>query len=1005
MTTPREGGPPREAGAPRETGGGQDQTTPTEPGAAKEPAPREGTPKIEGVAGAKPAPAETGGGPRAEPRAVPEPTKAGSRPGEAEPPKPGSKAEQKVVHDALREAARGNGDLKAAAEAAIGKGGDWKTDLKSSLKGLDGPERVAAEQALVDARENLVNDAWKGVQASDKRFASLTLENAGTKSFASDIDATVRPIAEAQAAGAQMGEQVKLAAEAAVKLSEALRERVGGGETDAKIDTNIYSFIGEGRLKPVDPHSKAAQQHIDVVVGQAEQLRGQRDAQFEAFEQRMIKNAGDPRVADEVRRVVGEAREFRRGRDAEWQAALREAGVPANGKATPAQERIAREAILGVKKAELGNLLGGEPPNYGEIAKKQAEINWFAPDAYATPSAFKQAVAHGQRLKGTATTAARMTGPEVVGKLREQARKLPEHDPRGQRLTKEANLVEQQQRLLDMTLAELKTARDDMLREQEHGPPISGERVQQLEQRAAGLREQILRAGERLLVAEILEITAPADQPGPERLMQSAAASAANVGMMEAHVAHGPDVDAKVKAAAKYAARQTMAEMLAGRAPSDSPMAQLISEFVKSRWSIFEDASPAIMRDMFLRYAELTGRQQDVVRDANGTPIGVTDALKTRFVADAMRSAHAANDGLQLAAIAAKAYNEPALAGATAGGDVRPAPPLEAPGSKAAPAATGPGPGEAGSGGAGRGSGGPGRGGGGGGGGGGPTAPSGPGPAPLPADLLLRIQRVRTELDELGARGGDEGRRARRLLAGLDQGMAQPQNNAERARLYAESIEAFLESTKPAPMRETPLVMVDPSAPGYLAKLETALRDVMSGDATAEHYVAIVLRAYERIVRAEVGMSPRNKKSPDKNLIRSSPQLRAEFIKKLPSEVLPEVRDIFDGHMKQMERGPGGTQGALARGELVWIDRITGDTNPSPGRDKVLWPARDGNVWWVDHIVEIQHGGADEASNYLPLSDLLNLAKTAAMRRWTNLHADARAAGRREGEDVPEGSH
>jgi hypothetical protein len=235
--------------------------------------------------------------------------------------------------------------------------------------------------------------------------------------------------------------------------------------------------------------------------------------------------------------------------------------------------------------------------------------------------------------------------------------------------------------------------------------------------------------------------------------------------------------------------------------------------------------------------------------------------------------------------------------------------------------------------------------------------------------------------------------------------MAQPQNTAERARLYAESIEAFLESTRAAPMRDTPLVMVDPSAPGYLAKLETALRDVMSGDATAEQYVAIVLRAYERIVRAEVGTSPRNRKLGDQNRIRTTDQMRAEFIKKLPSEVLPEVRDIFDGHMKRMEQGSGGTQGALARGELVWIHRITGDRVATRGPDSVLWPARDGHAWWVDHIVELQHGGADEATNYLPLSDLLNLAKTAAMRRWTNAQAEARAAGRREGEDVPEGSY
>ena len=585
----------------------------------------------------------------------------GGHGGGGAPKEPTAQQRAAASRKALTDAAKGTGgDLAQAAKDAIGSG-TWKGDLKEALHGLEPAQKEAAEKALVEARDQLVTDTWNEIA---KDYPDLWLENAGTRSFGSDIDATVRPRTEATGTGADMGTQVKQAAEAAQRLSDALRGKVGG-ETDAKIDTNIYSFIGEGRVNTSDSAGKGAQQHVDQVVGLAEQMRGQSDAQFKAFEQRLQVAAADPRVQAEARKLLAEARAFHDARQAEW-AEARAAAKQANPKDSPAAiERAARETLLAQKKGELGGLLSSPDPDFAAIAAKQSEINWFAPDAYATPSAFKQAVAHGQRLKGSARTAAEMSGTEVAGKLRDAAGKLPADSPRAKQLARDAARVESQQRLLEMTNRELRAETEKS--------PMDGPRVDELQGRANSLREAIARAAEPIVIGELLGSTMPADKPGPERLSESASASAANMGMLESHVAHAKDVDGKVKAAAKYAGRIAMAEWLGGLRPDiTSTVGKLLGDFIQSRWGILEDVSPQIMRDMFLAYAKAKGRTGDIVHDANGVPIGVTDALKTTFVDDVRSWARDTNTELQAAAIGSKTFDNPTEA--QGGGKGGPAP-------------------------------------------------------------------------------------------------------------------------------------------------------------------------------------------------------------------------------------------------------------------------------------------------------------------------------------------
>ena len=688
---PKESVPPKESVAPKES------VVPQEPATGKpapEEAPTKGAKPKEGGAPEKPVePVDT------EPKTVREP-----RPGEKAPGAAGGTAERAgTPAGAPAEPIPGSPKARAAAkktlegvvtssephagiEDAIKQANGWKEALKSAVSKLSGPDRAAAEKALVEVRQRIVDETWASVkEAANGAYDNLRMENAGTTSFGSDIDATIRPLqgSEAQATGPQMAEQIRLAGEAAQAMSKALRARLGGGETDIVIDTNIYSFIGEGRIKPTDAAGKASQQQVDIVVGLAEQRRGQNEAQFKAFEQRLIARLGDPRVVAEAKALLAKAREFHQARVNELSAAMERAKADPANKTEAAQKRAAREELLTTKKNELSELSSRRPPEIEKITAKQAEINWFAPDAYATPSAFKQAVAHGQRLKGAGRLASEYTGPEVAAKLREAAGRLAPDDPHAARLREDAKLVEDQQRLLDSTLSEQKALQNEA--------PMNAERVDDLGRRADRIREAIAARAEKVVVAEIFGETAPSDRPSGARLSESAAASGANMGMLEDHVRHAADIDSKVKAAAKYAARIAMAEMLSGLRPAGDAIAQLLGEFVKSRWDLAGDFAPEMLRDMFLKYALKTGRGNEIIHDQQGLAVGVTDQAKQAFIDDVMGWARSTNEGVQAAAIGSKAFDSP-VTPAPAPGGVQAAP-------GGGPSGGGPGPGAGGGGG------------------------------------------------------------------------------------------------------------------------------------------------------------------------------------------------------------------------------------------------------------------------------------------------------------------
>ena len=89
----------------------------------------------------------------------------------------------------------------------------------------------------------------------------------------------------------------------------------------------------------------------------------------------------------------------------------------------------------------------------------------------------------------------------------------------------------------------------------------------------------------------------------------------------------------------------------------------------------------------------------------------------------------------------------------------------------------------------------------------------------------------------------------------------------------------------------------------------------------------------------------------------------------------------------------------MDRGDLVWLDPRTGERLDAHRAGAVVWPSDiSWGVWWVDHIVELQHGGSDDPSNYLPMTQTMHSLKSAAMMRWSARYAAARAQAQAEGE-------
>ncbi len=530
------------------------------------------------------------------------------------PPTPERMPLEEAVQRFRRTLERGRAERRAgAAEDLIRAAGDWRGALRRVVSDVPDAHRQAAELALVEARQRIVDQTFARLR---QEFPGVFMFNPGTVSFASDIDITLRPVEQRPGFTGEarpLAEQLAESSRASLRFAELLRA-AAGGETDTTIDTNVYAYIGEQSFAARTARERRAEAALAGEVGMAEQIRGQGREQWTRFRARMeaeLAAARSPEAAAAQRRLLQQlerAEAFFTARETERTTAEARVRRESPGAADAVVARMAREQIVAAKRERLAELAAAQPPNFAEIARLQSEILWFEPEAYATRSAFEQAVAHGQSLRAAGAE----SGSEAVrGSIDQQRARLEElraASPRDEAAIRRA----------EVDLAHLE-------RQLEAGR--WPEEAVQADIEAIHERE-----------AERTRGRTPADA-----LAHSAGAASANFGMMVSHIeAAGDNLSAAIKAAGKYGGRILRAEHIAGLEPSSPEARVLLDLFMQSRWTVFEGTlSSATVDRMLVRYAREAGMHDQVTRSP-GRPSTVSDAVRRQFVENIRRWAEGA---------------------------------------------------------------------------------------------------------------------------------------------------------------------------------------------------------------------------------------------------------------------------------------------------------------------------------------------------------------------------
>ena len=277
-----------------------------------------------------------------------------------------------------------------------------------------------------------------------------------------------------------------------------------------------------------------------------------------------------------------------------------------------------------------------------------------------------------------------------------------------------------------------------------------------------------------------------------------------------------------------------------------------------------------------------------------------------------------------------------------------------------------------------------------------PTTTGQPPAPPVLSDALrARIVELRRRIDEHGAVRG-QAREAERWRRAID-------NIVARTNVTEADVETMIASAEEGlggrrPLAGGPAVVVDPRDPAVRASLREELTNAtLEGNPHWQAYLEVVLAAYERMGALEVGRSAR---TTDPGNVAGTALMRVRFLRALENGLLhPAAAQIFIDHIQWARRSAGSEQAAVDRGDLVWLDPRTGERLDAHRAGAVVWPSDiSWGVWWVDHIVELQHGGSDDPSNYLPMTQTMHSLKSAAMMRWSARYAAARAQAQAEGE-------
>jgi hypothetical protein len=241
------------------------------------------------------------------------------------------------------------------------------------------------------------------------------------------------------------------------------------------------------------------------------------------------------------------------------------------------------------------------------------------------------------------------------------------------------------------------------------------------------------------------------------------------------------------------------------------------------------------------------------------------------------------------------------------------------------------------------------------------------------------IDAFRDRLRQLGRRPGHSAA-GRQAIDAFDSLLARTDLPPAEVRQQMAAIENHVVYQRPLSRSEI-RASVDMGDPAVRAEFEAAMRQTeLEGNADWQEYGTAIIEAYENMPVLEIGRSPR---TTDKGNVAGTDLMRARFLDaKAAGNAHPSATAAFDRHMALMRAQHGSDAAAVAKGDAIWVDPVTGAPLKAPQPGAVAWPNDAHGVWRVDHVVELQHGGADVVSNYFPVTQTMHGVKSSAMNRF-----------------------
>ena len=242
------------------------------------------------------------------------------------------------------------------------------------------------------------------------------------------------------------------------------------------------------------------------------------------------------------------------------------------------------------------------------------------------------------------------------------------------------------------------------------------------------------------------------------------------------------------------------------------------------------------------------------------------------------------------------------------------------------------------------------------------------------------IDAFREQIQILGRRPGSR-QASEDALRAFNEILTRTDLTREDLRLMMSGLEESVTYRREA-TRDQPTVTVSMADPRILALFDEVMaHPSLDGNPDWQNYSEVARRYYLSRETLEIGRSLR---TTDRGAVAGTNRMRADFIAAMAAQTaLPEAMNAVRQHLDTAIARHGSQDAAVAAGDAVWINSQNGKPLPERVSGATLWPADPvWGVWRMDHIVELQHGGADNISNYFPVPQRMHAVKSEAMIRF-----------------------